>query len=110
MKTIFFKVRIKQIPSNNYSSNQKPLLKLKQKTSIKRQPAENCFSPPNNNNNNTPIKEIEVQGDTLCYILTNIAHSLSLKTKKQLQDITSNSFQLTLSENLKTIERYNAEN
>ena len=99
MKTIFFKVRIKQIPSNNYSSNQKPLLKLKQKTSIKRQSAEN-----------TSIKEIEVQGDTLCYILTNMAHSLSLKTKKQLQDITSNSFQLTLSENLKTIERYNAEN
>ena len=105
MKTIFFKVRIKQIPSNNYSSNQKPLLKLKQKTSIKRQPAENCFSPPKQQTATTKtlVKEIEVQGDTLCYILTNITRSLSLKTKKQLQDI-------TLSENLKTIERYNAEN
>ena len=62
------------------------------------------FSPPKQQTATTKtlIKEIEVQGDTLCYILTNIAHSLSLKTKKQLQDITSNSFQLTLSENLDT--------
>ena len=34
-------LRKQQIPSNNYSSNQKPSLKLKQKPSIKRQPTEN---------------------------------------------------------------------